>query len=293
MREGNVESQRNWNKKQQRTGQAPEGFTDASAAGNSSTFRGLGVEKCAKAHRGTKYEGTSMKEIEVYMAKFHSDKPLRNPMTVPDWLTPIQVGAAITKERVAEVLDCCGDNISDKNADYCELTALYWIWKNRLCGDSGGRCRYFGLFHYRRWLDVSNAELQKMADHDVDVVLPFPTVHEPDISEHHARYVKETDWAAVMQALQELEPEYYAACERIFSQEYLYNYNILIAKADVLKAYCEWLFPVLERTEALLLPEGGRRGDRYIGYLGENLLTLYFMYHRELNIVCTGRIMLT
>lgn len=234
-----------------------------------------------------------LSEIEVYMAKFYRDKPLKNQQLLPEWLIPIQVGAAGTQERVADVLDSSGNNISSKNANYCELTALYWIWKNRLPEKDEGNGKYFGLFHYRRWLDIVNADLERISGSDIDVVLPFPTVHEPDIRMHHTRYVKETDWAAMLQALGELAPEYYAAYENIFSQEYLYNYNIFVAKADVFRGYCEWLFPILERIEELSLPKGSERADRYIGYLGENLLTLYFMYHRELNMVCTGRIMLT
>ena len=74
----------------------------------------------------------------------------------------------------------------------------------------------------------------------------------------------------------------------------MYNYNIIIAKAAVLQEYCEWLFPILERVEELSIPKGSERADRYIGYIGENLLTLYFLYHKDrMNLVHTGRIMLT
>ena len=240
-----------------------------------------------------------MTRIQVYMAKFHKDRPLKHEVKLPEWILPIQVGAALTEKRIAELVDSSGTHISYKNGNYCELTALYWIWKNRLCSDrvcagEESSAAYYGLFHYRRLLDVTDADVTRLAAYGVDAVLPFPTVHEPDIREHHARYVTESDWDAVLQALQELAPAYYAAYDRIFSQAYLYNYNILIARAAVLKQYCEWLFPILERVEALSRTRGRERSDRYIGYIGENLLTLYFMYHsKALHLVCTGRRMLT
>lgn len=234
-----------------------------------------------------------MTEIQVYMAKFHKDKFLNNKRKLPTWVVPIQVGAVFTKKRVAEVLDCSGENISYKNANYSELTALYWIWKNCLTGEQEKIVQYFGLFHYRRWLDIKDEDLNNIIEHDIDVVLPFPTIHEPDIREHHTRYIKESDWDATLQALRELAPQYYMAYDEIFSQEYLYNYNIIIAKADVLRSYCEWLFPILERVEELSIPKGNERADRYIGYISESLLTLYFMYHRKkLKIVCVGKVML-
>lgn len=247
------------------------------------------------------YREIKVKNLEVYAAKFHGDKPLGNTYNIPDWLRPIQVGAALTQERVADILDNSGENISRKNPNYCELTALYWIWKNRLIEnrdcrmnhkETGGR--YYGLFHYRRFLDLGEKDLERLAVGDIDVVLPYPTVHEPDIGEHHRRYIKEADWEAALGALGELCPEYYASYHAIFSQEYMYNYNILIARDEVLKRYCEWLFPVLERVEELSTPKGSERKDRYIGYIGESLLTLYFMYHRNrVKIAHTGRIMLT
>ena len=51
------------------------------------------------------------------MAKFDKDKPLKNPQVLPEWLIPIQVGAALTQEKVADVSDDIGDNISSKNAN--------------------------------------------------------------------------------------------------------------------------------------------------------------------------------
>lgn len=235
-----------------------------------------------------------MSDLKVYMAKFYKDKPLKKTYSFPEWITPIQVGAALTTERVADVLDSTGENISSKNVNYCELTALYWIWKNCLTDSRDTMVKYYGLFHYRRILDLRDSDLKKIAAHNIDVVLPFPTMHEPNISEHHERYIKRTDWEAVLQALEELAPVYYAAYEKVFLREYLYNYNILIARAEVLSEYCEWLFPILARVEALSVPKGSERADRYIGYIGESLLTLYFMYHnRDLKIVHTGRILLT
>ena len=235
-----------------------------------------------------------MPDLKVYVAKFHKDKPLTAVYRKPKWLIPVQAGAFFAPEKTIGISDDIGDNISFKNANYCELTVLYWIWKNRLEEEADKEGKYYGLFHYRRYLDLREEDLRHLFAGDIDAILPFPTIHEPDIGEHHARYINESDWKAVLCALEELAPEYYAAYENIFSQEYMYNYNIIIAKAAVLQRYCEWLFPILKRVEELSVPKGSERADRYIGYIGENLLTLYFLYHKDqMNLVHTGRIMLT
>ena len=49
-----------------------------------------------------------------------------------------------------------------------------------------------------------------------------------------------------------------------------------------------WL-PILERVEQLSEPKGWERKDRYIGYMGETLETLYFLHNQNcLNIMHTG-----
>lgn len=220
--------------------------------------------------------------IHMFMAKFYKDKPLSSRHPVPEWVAPIQVGAALCEECVANILDSDGVNISEKNVNYSELTALYWIWKNRLERRAlYKKDEYYGLSHYRRVLELSDDDILKLADNGVDAVLPYPMPYEPDIGEHHKRYLKPADWAALVKALEELQPEYAKKLPEILGQRYFYNYNIILAKKEVLTDYCAWLFPILERVEELSVPKGRDRADRYIGYMGETLETLYFMANKD------------
>lgn len=229
--------------------------------------------------------------LNVYITRFHKDVPLKKTWKLPEWTCPIQAGAALTDRSVAPIRDNTGDNISEKNGNYSELSALYWIWKNTGKGLTGDE--YVGLFHYRRILDVTAEDIYSMADNGIDVVLPYPTIHAPSIDEHHRRYVKDQDWMAMVSAIEELSPEYARMMPDIFSQPYFYNYNMFIAKRRIFDEFCGWMFPILKRTEELSSPRGWERADRYIGYLGENLTTLYFMYHKNhWKIAHVGRLML-
>lgn len=224
-------------------------------------------------------------DVRMYMAKFYKDKPLTSDYVIPEWVTPIQVGSALCEERVADITDDTGDNISRKNVNYSELTALYWIWKNGLRDDSGEGKEYYGLVHYRRILELSEDDILRLADNDVDAVLPYPMPYEPDIEAHHNRYLKKEDWEAVIRAVVLVCPEYISRLNEVLVQRYMYNYNIVLARKNVMKNYCDWLFPILERIEEFSVPKGSERADRYIGYVGETLTTLYFMANKDkLNI---------
>ena len=233
--------------------------------------------------------GDKMPDIYVYMAKFYKDKPLKNSYSIPQYVSPIQVGTANKETRIAYLADDIGDNISHKNPNYSELTGLYWIWKNALCIGGDTDDQYYGLCQYRRMFELSDEDLRRLTGNDVDVALPYPLPYEPNIHAHHERYIKDVDWKALNQALRELQPEYANAFEDILNQRYLFNYNVILAKKKVLRDYCAWLFPILERTEELSVPKGADRADRYIGYMGETLETLYFMCNADkLNIVHTN-----
>ncbi len=240
--------------------------------------------------------GCSKPFIRCYMAKSHKDRPLKNSPLIPEYVYPIQSGADNTDLRIADLLDNRGENISQKNPNYSELTALYWIWKNKLCTvgtQDGEEGQYYGFYQYRRMLTFSEDDLLRLKNNDVDVVLPYPLPYEPNIHSHHERYIKDTDWKALTEALKELEPDYADYFPEVLEQQYLYNYNVILAKKAVLRDYCAWLFPILERTEELSVPKGSERADRYIGYMAETLETLYFIKNSEkfggkLNVLHTG-----
>ncbi len=238
-------------------------------------------------------EGSRIPEVSVYAARFAGDRELKNPPHFPDYVHSLLLGCSLCppeeEKKTADFYDNQGEHISGKNPNYCEMTAFYWIWKNALekPGD------YVGVYHYRRALDLSEGDLRRMAEHDVDAVLPYPMIHLPDMREHHTRYMKEGDWEAMLAALEELYPEYASAYPELCKSIYFYNYNLILAKKKVFADYCAWVFPLLRRVEELSVPKGWERGDRYTAYMSESLLTLYFLYHRERKVYHTGRILYT
>lgn len=230
--------------------------------------------------------GIRKPDIEIYQMVHHKDKLLETDYKFPDYFIPVQAGAATTDRVIAQFSDSTGYNISAKNGDYSELTGLYWIWKNRVSQSDG---KYYGLAHYRRFLELSETDHSRLATNDIDVVLPYPMPYEPDIEAHHLRYLTKQEWSGVIQALKEIEPEYAEEFNLILKQEYLYNYNIVLAKSEVLDKYCNWLFPLLFRIEEINNPNGNKEPNRYIGYVGETLETLYFMHNKDkLKIAHTG-----
>lgn len=237
--------------------------------------------------------GENMAGVSIYAAQFYKDKKLTNPPIFPDYVRSILLGCVGNPDKELEKkVDFCdhtGDHISEKNPDYCEMTAFYWVWKNRLLEEQ----EYVGIYHYRRAMDITIEDQKRLLANQVDVVLPFPMIHLPDIKEHHGRYMTEEEWQVMLMAMQELYPAYAKAYEDIFSGIYFYNYNMLIAKKEVFAEYCAWVFPLLFRTEELCILKGVKTTRRYLAYMSESLLTLYMLYHRELKIYHTGRLLFT
>lgn len=82
----------------------------------------------------------TMPDIKIFVVCHKPSYVPKNP-----YLYPIQVGTALASNKLLGMLhDDEGDNISNKNKTYCELTAQYWAWKNM-------EADYYGFFHYRRY----------------------------------------------------------------------------------------------------------------------------------------------
>lgn len=224
--------------------------------------------------------GSKTADINIYKMTHYLDKQLESDISDSHYTKKVQVGAGISDRIVADFYDDEGDNISDKNKNYSELTGLYWVWKNKVINNKLDN-KYFGLSHYRRYLCLSEDDRKRFISNDIDVVLPYPLTYYPNINVHHKTYLQDDEWNAVIQALDELQPEYKEALNDILSQEYMYNFNIMLAKAEVFNNYCNWLFSILFRVEEINDPDNIKKPNRYMGYISETLLTLYFLYNKD------------
>lgn len=215
------------------------------------------------------------KSVLVYMAKSIVDKPLKNyPKTVSSHIIPIQVGAALTEDKIANVTDDTGDNISKHNRHFSETTALYWIWKN-------AEADYLGLCHYRRLWKNLDCIAEKLQSDIIDVVLPVPTLCVHSVYEDYMERYIPAVYPTMLEVLQEMSPEYYEASEEIYRGHVFYACNMLIAKRRVLHELCQWMFPMVFEIEKKIGDLPDLYQNRYAGFCTERLITLYFLYNKQ------------
>lgn len=219
--------------------------------------------------------GTSITS-RVYVVKAVSDRPLQKQYVLAPYEMLIQAGAALTKERLYPgiLTDDIGDHISEKNRQYCELTALYWLWKH-------AREDIIGLVHYRRHFLLPENWEQIMRNNKVDVILPIPLYVSPSIAENYMERHDSSDWEYMMKFLEEQDPRIFQEAENFFKGKLYSPCNMFVMKREVLNELCEWLFPILNAV----VVNGGEKKDvyqnRYPGFLSERLMTFYFERNRN------------
>ena len=202
---------------------------------------------------------------------------------------PLHVGAALSAAEGGESLgtgfarDDTGDNISEKNKEYCELTGLYWAWKN-LDTD------YIGLAHYRRHFTLHRFNIfkdKKTAPVNYNDVLPLLEKNDV-ILPRRRHYVIETNWSHYSHAhceedllrtrevICDICPEYTDSFDKCMQLTSGHRFNMLIMKRDILDAYCRWLFAVLFELENRIDLTGRSDYDRRVfGFIGERLLDVW------------------
>ena len=208
----------------------------------------------------------------VYAACSSHDRPLEGQRGLPRYLRRMQAGAALDVRLPFCAYDDVGENISCENRHYDELTVTYWVWKN--CTKP-----VKGIAHYRRYLAVPRETMGDLLSGKVDVCLPPPFVCWPDTGAQYRRYNTQEAVAAMLTAIEDIHgASEREAAEMVLRGKYLYNYNMLVARAPVFDDYCAWMFPVLFRVQTLvpgLFPSGVH--TRVCGHLGELLLSVYFL----------------
>lgn len=219
-----------------------------------------------------------MSDITIAVA---THKPYRMP---DDSLyLPLHVGAALHPEVCPGMQgDDTGDNISEKNTTYCELTGLWWLWKN--CESS-----YKGLVHYRRYLGspdlirrhakdrfdrLATAEdLKPLLDRHGIIVARRRRYYIETVYNHYAHTFDATQFDACREVLEKREPAYVPAWDRLMGARSAHVFNMFVMRADLLDSYCGWLFPILEELEKLIDPSDyDAFGARYPGRVSERLL---------------------
>lgn len=218
--------------------------------------------------------GESCADIKVIVA---THKPYWMPSD--ELYVPVQVGAE-GKENLGFTPDNTGDNISSKNANYCELTGLYWAWKNL-------DCEYLGLAHYRRHFtvlhgtsdrrDILTLEQARGLFQNVDALLPkkrnywIESNYSQYVHAHHAIDLDET-----RRIIEEKYPDYLEIYDSSMKKTTGHRFNMFIMKKELADAYCAWLFDILFELEKRLdISDYSANDKRVFGFVSERLLDVW------------------
>ena len=231
--------------------------------------------------------------IEIFVA---THKKIN--IALPSYCIPIQVNAEKNGKWEGYRHDNDSqDNISLKNNSYCELTALYEMWKN--CNAD-----IQGLFHYRRFLtgrdevSIRNENLvgyvgkrsgawaakhiiteneMEMFLEKSDVIVPMLSMPFPfTVYEDLQRFVYEDDIQKMVKTVETLYPEYSDALHETLNGTRISYCNMFIARKNFVNEYCTWLFEILKAIEPYIkLDSYDTNHQRIFGYYAEVLMNVY------------------
>jgi hypothetical protein len=193
---------------------------------------------------------------------------------------PVRVGAALADDCYGYTPDNMGDNISEKNPRYCELTALYWGWKNV-------EADYLGLAHYRRYFAaghakdrfdriLTGAQAERILS-SCDIMVPEPRRYVIEtIYDHYTHAHPAAPLDCALGLIRDQHPEQAPAVDAVMGRTWAYTFNMFLARRDVADAYCAWLFPILFEVEKRVdLATYDSYNARALGFVSERLLNVW------------------
>ena len=189
---------------------------------------------------------------------------------------PIQVGKSLSEFNLGFQGDNTGDNISEMNSMFCELTAHYWAWKNLKDVD------YIGLCHYRRYFDIIITEenIEKLMS-ECDVIVPAAIHHSATLYNDKFKTVSGEDIAIFFKVLEEKFPKYYcAAVNYIMNNNKDYAYNMLICSRTCYENIMNFVFSFLFECQKYVMLSPYTNSKRIFGYFSEYLIPIYFFTHK-------------
>lgn len=231
--------------------------------------------------------------MAIVYAAYHKPAPLLGGGPV----IPVHVGRARAPAPLPGTIgDDTGDSISDRNPAYCELTALYWAWKN----DPHPEADRLGLIHYRRLLDLGDDHPSDRAEiwidrlhvpdwldrtrawldgpgRDVDLVVPRTHVMGRTVERNYASSHDKADFDLARAIVARDHPHMARAFERVAAGYRIRLGNMMVMRREMFGRYCAWLFDILGKIET---GDVDRRHysptqSRYLGFLAERLFTIF------------------
>lgn len=205
------------------------------------------------------------------------------PMPKDAMYLPVHVGAE-GKADLGYQKDNEGENISSLNPQFCELTGLYWAWKNL-------DAKYIGLVHYRRYFMGAGKgkdpfekiltcdELTPVIEKRPIIVPKKRRYYIETLYQHykHNHHIDELDTAQAI--LLEKHPDYKDAYDKAIHRTWGYMFNMMIMRKDLLDEYCTWLFDILFELTKRLTKEGQTSFEaRFPGRVSERLFNVWLTY---------------
>jgi hypothetical protein len=214
--------------------------------------------------------------MKIYVVAHKKARMPKDPLYVP-----IQVGSG---PDIYPLRDNTGDQIAGKNPHFCELTALYWIWKN-VSAD------VVGIAHYRRYMTRGPISRRIIKEEDVkyllgtaDLLVPKPLcMRNETVMEQFRERHDPKDLFACGEVIRDLFPEYGPDFDRMLGKHYFYQYNMIVADKRIYDDYMSWLFPILFGLEKRISIDGyDAYNQRLFGFLSERLLDVWLSHERGL-----------
>lgn len=200
----------------------------------------------------------------------------------------MQVGSA-NKKKIFLLQDINGENISNKNNQFCELTGIYWLWKNL-------NTDYIGICHYRRYFyddsgEVLREPMIRELLNNYDMIVPYPMKFKSknikylpedlDILTHYQQEHYITDLLNTEKYLRRNNSEYCVDFWKTMAKKTCYGYNMFVTSKKIFDSYCEWLFPILfdlESSREMVWEDNYQK--RVYGFLSERLFNVWILHHR-------------
>lgn len=235
--------------------------------------------------------------IKVLVACHKADPAIRQD----DVYMPIHVGKALHPEvNLGFQGDNTGDNISEKNGSYCELTAMYWAWKNLPKDvDIVGLCHYRRYFDFNGKTDITNYASDSLSQFNTgrdvwnidkilskkQMIVAPPVVYPMSVFAQYACSHNSEDMRELGRTIERLYPDYVPSFRNVMYNNNKYSqYNMFITRHSVFKSYCAWVFSILEDLEEHIHIENYNDVQKRVyGYMAERLLNVY-LYHNNIDI---------